>query len=108
MDKGNKWSALSSEANSTQALISATSRNPLAVGIPSLLHPDPEEGSECSRDISYCLGLTTNEHLCVSEMVLGREAEKNSATKEVVQVGSGENFACSEGDLGFQPISQNS
>lgn len=68
---------------------------------PSLLHPDPEEGSECSRDISYCLGLTTNEHLCVSETVLGREAEKNTATKEVVQVGSGENFACSEGDCGL-------
>lgn len=68
---------------------------------PSLLHPDPEEGSECFRDISYCLGLTTNDHLCVSEMVIGRDAEKNSVTKEAVQVGFGENFACSEGDCGL-------
>lgn len=42
--------------------------------------------------------MTTNEHLGVSEMVIGREAEKNSVTKEAVQVGSGESFACSEGD----------
>lgn len=34
-------------------------------------------------------------------MVIGRDAEKNSVTKEVVQVGSGENFACSEGDYGL-------
>lgn len=45
--------------------------------------------------------MTTNEHLGVSEMVTGREAEKHNVPKEAVQVGSGESFACSEGDCGL-------